>query len=128
MIAGLYAGLCALLLLALSWQVVSLRQRHGVGIGSGGHEELERAIRVHANFIEYTPIALILLVLAELQGAGAWLLHGTGLLLVVGRSLHAIGLRRSPGRTFGRFYGTLATWLALLLLIVVNLTAVVWSG
>jgi uncharacterized membrane protein YecN with MAPEG domain len=128
MISGIYAGLCGVLLLALSAQVVGLRRRFQVGIGSGGQEELQRAIRVQANFIEYTPITLILLILAELQGAWQWLLHVAGFLLVVGRALHATGLRQSSGRTFGRFYGTLSTWLALVLLIATNLAAVVWAG
>lgn len=127
MISGIYAGLCGALLLALSAQVVGLRRRYQVGIGSGGEQELERAIRVQANFIEYTPITLILLVLAELQAASPWLLHGAGLLLVIGRALHATGLRKSAGRTFGRFYGTLSTWSALVLLIATNLSAFLWS-
>jgi uncharacterized membrane protein YecN with MAPEG domain len=83
---------------------------------------------VQANFVEYTPITLTLLILAELQGASILLLHAAGLLLVVGRALHAVGLRQSAGRTFGRFYGTLATWFALVVLIVTNLGAVVWAG
>jgi uncharacterized membrane protein YecN with MAPEG domain len=128
MISGLYAGLCGVLLLLLSFQVVGLRRKFQVGIGSGGKEELTRAIRVQANFVEYTPITLILLILAELQGASILLLHAAGLLLVVGRALHAVGLRQSAGRTFGRFYGTLATWFALVVLIVTNLGAVVWAG
>ena len=128
MISGIYAGLCGVLLLLLSAQVVGLRRKFQVGIGSGGQEELQRAIRVQANFIEYTPITLVLLVLAELQGASPWLLHATGLLLVVGRALHATGLRRSAGRTFGRFYGTLSTWLALILLIGMNLSAILWAA
>ena len=128
MISGIYAGLCGVLLLLLSAQVVGLRRKFQVGIGSGGQEELQRAIRVQAYFIEYTPITLVLLVLAELQGASPWLLHATGLLLVVGRALHATGLRRSAGRTFGRFYGTLSTWLALILLIGMNLSAILWAA
>jgi len=128
MISGIYAGLCGLLLLLLSAQVVGLRRKFEVGIGSGGQEELRRAIRVQANFVEYTPITLVLLLLAELQGAPFWLLHAAGLLLVVGRALHATGLRQSAGRTFGRFYGTLATWFALVVLIATNLGAVFWAG
>jgi len=128
MISGIYAGLCGVLLLLLSAQVVGLRRKYQVGIGTGGQEELARAIRVQANFIEYTPITLILLALAELQGASIWLVHAVGLLLVVGRALHATGLRKSSGRTFGRFYGTLATWFALVVLIVTNVSAVLWAA
>ncbi len=127
MITGFYAGLGALLLLFLSARVVGLRRKHQVGIGSGDQEELERAIRVQGNCVEYMPLALILLGLAESQAANFWLLNAAGALLIIGRLLHAVGLGQSKGQTSGRFYGTLITWLTLLLLALVNLTAPVWA-
>lgn len=111
-----YAGLAGLLLLALSFQVVALRRRHRVGLGSGDEPALERAIRVHANFCEYTPLALLLLLGLELA---AWLpalvLHGLGLMLIAGRVLHAVGLARTAGTSAGRFVGTLLTWAMILI-------------
>jgi len=127
LISGIYAGLCGVLLIVLSARIIGMRRTYQVGIGSGGHEELARTIRVQGNFIEYTPLALILLVLAELQGASIWLVHGAGVLLVVGRGLHAFGLSQSAGRTFGRFYGTLSTWASLLILVLTNLSAFFWA-
>jgi uncharacterized membrane protein YecN with MAPEG domain len=53
----------------------------------------------------------LLLVLAEITGLPAAAVHGAGVLLVVSRVLHAVGLSGSPGRSFGRFYGTAGTWL-----------------
>lgn len=118
MIAGpasfLYAGLLGLLLLALSAGVVLARRRYRVGLGAGTEEGLQQAIRVQANFVEYVPFAVILLVVAEIQGLPDAAIHATGILLLVSRMLHAIGLSRSPGRSFGRFYGTAGTWLAIL--------------
>lgn len=112
----LYAGLAGLLLLALSFQVVGLRRKHRIGLGSGDEPALERAVRVHANFCEYAPIALLLLLMLELSVAlPAWLLHGLGLMLIVGRILHAQGLSRSAGTSKGRFVGTLLTWLMILI-------------
>ena len=111
-----YAGLLGLLLIALSAQVVLARRRHRVGLGSGADEGLEQAIRVQANFAEYVPFAVILLVLAELTGLPAVALHAAGILLVASRVLHAIGLMKSPGRSFGRFYGTAGTWLVIVAL------------
>ncbi len=111
----LYAGLSGLLLLALSFQVVGLRRKHRVGLGTGDHPALERAVRVHANFCEYVPIALLLLLVLELGAAlPAWLLHALGIMLIVGRVLHAAGLSRSAGTSTGRFVGTLLTWLMIL--------------
>lgn len=112
----LYAGLAALLLLALSWNVVRLRRSLRIGIGDGGNAELARAIRVHANLLEYTPLALILLALLEADGLAAVWLHLAGTTLLVCRLLHAFGLGRSAGVSFGRFIGTLGTWIVLLLL------------
>lgn len=111
----LYAGLSALLLLALSFQVVGLRRKHQIGLGTGETPALERAVRVHANFCEYVPIALLLLLVLELTGAmPPWVLHGLGIMLVIGRILHAVGLSRSAGTSRGRFVGTLLTWLMIL--------------
>jgi len=111
-----YAGLLGLLLVALSAQVVLARRRYRVGLGAGSEEGLQQAIRVQANFVEYVPFAVILLVLAELTGLPLPALHGAGMLLVASRVLHAIGLTQSPGRSFGRFYGTAGTRLMIVAL------------
>ena len=112
----LYAGLHALLLIALSWNVVRLRQRHQVGIGTGSVNALERAVRVQANFCEYVPLTLLLLALIEFATrVPAWALHLLGLALLVGRVAHAVGLGRSAGASRARVLGTLATWIVLLL-------------
>jgi uncharacterized protein len=115
MITAFYAGLLALILLALSIRVVMLRRRHQVGIGTGEHRGLELAVRAQANFCEYVPIALILLLVLELTGSvAASVLHVLGLMLVTGRLLHGFfGLNRSPGTSMGRFVGTLLTWLTM---------------
>lgn len=113
-IATLYAGLLGLLLIALSLGVSRLRARFRVSLGSGDQPELEAAIRAQANFVEYAPLALILLALAEVQGASAGLLHGFGAALLVGRVLHAVGIRQPGGLGLGRRVGTALTWLMIL--------------
>ncbi|PKL96614.1 MAG: hypothetical protein CVV18_01060 [Gammaproteobacteria bacterium HGW-Gammaproteobacteria-8] len=110
-----YAGLLGLVLIALSLQVVLLRRRHQVGIGSGQVQALERAIRVQANFTEYVPLALLLLILLGISGRVAdAALHGLAGALLLGRILHAVGLSRSAGTSLNRVFGTLLTWLVLL--------------
>lgn len=110
-----YAGLSGLLLLGLSFQVVALRRRFQVGLGSGDQPDLERAIRVQANFCEYTPVALLIVLTLELSGAlPAVVVHLLGAGLVLGRFLHAWGLSHTGGVSRGRFIGTLMTWLVLL--------------
>jgi hypothetical protein len=120
-ITSIYAALCGMLMIALAVRVSMLRRRFRIGVGSAGQEALERAIRVHANFTEFVPLALILMLLAELGGVTGWLMHVFGITLVVSRLLHAWGLTRSGGVSFGRLYGTLGTWALILALAVLLL-------
>jgi uncharacterized membrane protein YecN with MAPEG domain len=120
-ITALYGGLLGLLYMVLCWQVVDHRRKGKVGLGTGGNPDLERAIRVHGNFAEYVPLFLVLLLVAELSGAAAWLLHALGAVFLVSRIGHAYGLGKSGGVSPGRFYGTLLTWATLLGVAVLNL-------
>ena len=121
LITGLYAALLGLLLLGLSWQVTRHRQRARVSLGAGGDEALERAIRAHANLAEYAPLGVLLIALAEMNGAPPWWIHVTGAVLVVARCLHAWGLGGTSGVSTGRLWGTALTWLAILLASLTNL-------
>jgi uncharacterized membrane protein YecN with MAPEG domain len=123
-ITALYASLAGLLLLFLSFRVVRWRRKLSVGLGDGGQENLLRAQRAQANFIEYVPIALILLAAAESQGLAGWLLQTFGAILMLARLLHAWGLSRSSGRSFGRYWGTLLTWVVILALSLANIYGV----
>jgi uncharacterized protein len=114
-IVPLHAGLLALIFLGLSLRVVYLRRTLRVGLGSGGHESLNRAVRAHGNFAEYVPLALVLLLGLEAGTAlPAWALHTMGLALVLGRVLHGFfGLNRHAGASLGRVWGTALTWLVI---------------
>ena len=107
----LYAGLLGLLLIALSARVSILRRRLNVGLGTGTNDVMLQAVRAQANFTEYVPLAVLLLVLSEISGLPSAAVHGAGILLLASRVLHARGLAQSSGVTFGRFYGTAGTWL-----------------
>jgi uncharacterized membrane protein YecN with MAPEG domain len=120
-ITAVYGSLLGLLFLVLCWQVVDRRRRARVGLGTGGDAALERAVRVHGNFAEYVPLFLVLLLVAELNGAAAWVLHGLGGVFLLSRIGHAYGLGRSSGTSRGRFLGTLFTWIALLVAALLNL-------
>ncbi len=116
-ITAFYGAVLALVLLWLSWQVVACRRRFGVGLGHGGNEALARAVRVQANFVEYVPMTLLLLSFAELnRSLPPWGLHLAGAGLLLARLMHAFGLGREAGRSFGRFYGTALNWFVLLFL------------
>lgn len=120
-ITALYASLLALVFLFLSFKVIGLRRSLKVGVGDGGEKLLTQAIRVHGNFSEYIPLALILLACFEFNGANSILVHVFGSLLLIGRVLHAVGLSKSIGITKGRFYGMIITFLVLLLLALANI-------
>lgn len=113
-ITGLYAALGALLILLLAARVIWLRNSRKVGIGSGGDEQLARAIRAHANAIEYLPIALLLLLILELDQTRPALLHLFGIVLIVARVLHALGLSAKSGYSAGRAIGIVITFLVIL--------------
>lgn len=111
----LYAGLLGLMLLALSYLVSRQRLRNRVSTGDGGIPALAGAIRAHGNFVEYVPLALLLILLTELSGQGQWQVHALGVALVAGRALHAYGISTRPGgKSFGRLWGTLLTWTVIL--------------
>lgn len=108
-ITALYAGLAAVWLVFLGLRVIRLRYRYRVGIGAGGQGPLEVAQRTHANAAEWLPPALIVLLVLELLGMPAWVLHALGIALVAGRGLHALGLSWSTGVSWPRTVGMLLT-------------------
>lgn len=122
-VSALYIALTALLLVALAAQVSRMRRRHRVGLGDGGNAEMMRAIRVHANLVEWGWPVLMLLLVAELNRAPALLLHVAGIAFIVGRVLHAVGLSSTSGTSFGRFTGIGLTWIVLVVLAAWNLWA-----
>jgi hypothetical protein len=93
----LFAALNSLLLLVLVGRVSRLRHGRRIGFGDGGDPDLARAIRVHANFVEHVPFALLLLGLLELNGLAAPWLWAFGIALLVARLMHATGLSKTSG-------------------------------
>lgn len=116
-VAALYAGLNILLLLVLSYLVVSGRRRHKIALGHGENAVFERAVRAHANAAEYIPAGLAgLTILALLpEATPEWLLHAAGISLTLGRIFHAAGLHTGVLNA-GRMAGMALTWLSFLLI------------
>jgi uncharacterized membrane protein YecN with MAPEG domain len=120
-ITTLTASFLAALFIYLSFGVIRLRRQHKVGLGSGGVDDLERAIRAQGNFAEYVPIALILMACLEFNGAPIWLVAILGIGLVIGRVVHAIGINQPPPHFSKRIIGMRLTITALIFLLVSNL-------
>src|SRR3954464_8100633 len=121
-IVPLYAAVLALMFVVLALRTITLRHRFRVGIGDGDQALLRRAMRVHGNFAEYVPFALLLLYFVELRGANPYLVHALCSCLVAGRFVHAVGVSqvREPAgwRVVGMCltFTTILTATALLLL------------
>lgn len=93
---ALYASLLALLFIALSLRTVRARQTLRVSLGDGNQPGMTRAMRAHANFAEYVPLALILMYIMERHtNSYAWI-HVLGVALLVARLCHAWGFGREP--------------------------------
>ena len=110
MITSIYAAIAGLFLIFLSLRVIRLRRSRKVSIGSAEVPELERAMRVQSNFVEYTPITLLLLFLLEHGGASGWVLHLFGLGFAVSRLLHFLGMRSPEAPGMMRVAGILGTF------------------
>lgn len=113
----LTAGILGLIYTGLSVYVSMQRGSSKVMIGDGtttpGAENLLVAIRMHGNFSEYVPLALILLGGIEFAGAASWLIWLFAILLVAGRVSHALGMRQGTSNTM-RATGSLLTYVMIL--------------
>lgn len=87
-VSSLYASIAAFFLVILSTLVILGRLKTGILSGSGGQKHLESAIRAQGNYIEYTPIFLILLLLAEYGQTSDIVLHSMGITYFIGRLIH----------------------------------------
>ncbi len=104
-----YAGVMALLSVLLANQVLYVRLRGG----KMPDWKPNATERTQANFVENVPLALVLLYLLEVAGAGAVAVHVLGASLVVLRLLHAWGMSAYPGANYPRLIGAQGTFLLL---------------
>ncbi|QKJ87497.1 membrane protein [Paramixta manurensis] len=125
MVSALYVVLGALFLLKFTADVVKLRRQFRVAHGDGGFDELRTAIRIHGNATENIPVAALLLVMMEMNGAEVWMLHLTGLAFFLGRAMHFYGMRHSI--IIWRRNGMIFTLLALVGMVVLNLIYLPWD-
>jgi uncharacterized membrane protein YecN with MAPEG domain len=121
LITSIIAAALTIIFIKLSFAVIALRRKNKVGLGSGGHEDLERAIRAQANFAEYVPFGIILIACLELNGAPWYLVLLSGLALIIGRLIHARGMNTPPPDFSLRVTGMKFTFGTLITLAVLNL-------
>ncbi|HVK98162.1 MAG TPA: MAPEG family protein [Dongiaceae bacterium] len=120
-ITAFYGSLMGLLLVYLAVRVTLCRRQHKIGLGDGGNRELNVLMRAHANAVENTPITLLLMLFAELNGLAVMHLHTIGILLVASRLAHAQGFIFSGGAAApGRLFGISVSWLLIVALAIIN--------
>ncbi len=124
LVTSIIAAVLTGIFIKLSFAVIGLRRKNKVGLGSGGHDDLERAIRAQGNFAEYVPFGIILIACLELNGAPWWLVAIPGVTLIVGRLIHAKGINVPPPDFSKRIMGMKFTFMTLIGLVVLNLA---WS-
>jgi uncharacterized membrane protein YecN with MAPEG domain len=107
------AGAAALINVWLALRISHLRRLNHISIGHGGNEAVETRMRAHSNFVEYTPLFLILLGLVEAaRGPQTWLWI-VAILFILARLAHPFGMDR-PAPNALRIGGVAITWLCLL--------------
>jgi len=119
-ITALYAGLLAIIGIALSAVCIATRRKLRINLGDGGNDDMLLAMRRQANFVEYVPMALILIALVEMNGAPDYAIHGLGLVLLAARVAHAFGLSNESGHILFRGLGAAVTAL-------VTMVAAIWN-
>ncbi len=124
LITSIIAAVLTIIFIKLSFAVIGLRRKNKVGLGNGGNEDLERAIRAQGNFAEYVPFGIILIACLELNGAPWWLVVIPGITLIIGRLIHAKGINTPPPDFSKRVLGMKFTFYTLITLVVLNLA---WS-
>jgi hypothetical protein len=121
LVTSIIAAVLTIIFLRLSFAVIGLRRKNQIGLGTGGHEDLERAIRAQGNFAEYVPLGIILIACLELNGAPWWLVAIPGISLIMGRLIHAVGINEPPPNFSKRVLGMKFTFSTLISLAVLNL-------
>ena len=121
LVTSIIASILTIIFVKLSFAVIGLRRKNKVGLGSGGHEDLERAIRAQGNFAEYIPFGIILIACLESNGAPWWLVALPGIALIIGRLIHAIGINTPPPDFSKRVLGMKFTFNTLITLVILNL-------
>ena len=107
-VTALYAGLHGLLAVVLANFVLFVRLRP-----ESPKWQADAALRVQANFIENVPMALLLLLVLEIQALPSAGLHICGGLLFILRCLHAFGLGTMDKPNYPRLIGAQGTFVLL---------------
>lgn len=121
-----YIALLAIYIMVLGAVVSIHRAKTGLSLLHGDDMTLLEKMRRHGNFAETVPFALLLMIAAELQGASAFWLHISGILLLVSRLIHPFGINHAKANEVARGIGSAGTTLSMLICIIIILWT--WLG
>lgn len=107
------AAAAALLNILLAMRCGRARMKAKVSVGDGGDAWLIKRMRAHANYTEFTPFALILILVLELTGRGGPVLAASAAIYILARILHMFGMEPDEPSKM-RMFGILGTMLLLL--------------
>ena len=110
----LYTSLITIFAIFLALRNGVIRGKTKTMLGDGGSSELLQSMRAHGNLMEHAPIALILLLLLEMQGVVDLKLHLIGSTFFLCRILHAYGISISRESTPYRVVGALGSWVLMM--------------
>ena len=123
-----YTIILIIFMLILAFRIIDLR---GSPVTKFLHSDdrvvdentLYRAVRAHGNLIEYAPLFLILMLIAELNGLSSFYLHISGIIFTAGRFMHGIVFSFMRPNLILRVGGMILTFTGFIVLI----TAIVYS-
>ena len=113
-ILPVYAAFLAIFFVVHSIRTIRQRRKLKIGLGDAGNKDMQRAMRVHANFAEYVPLCLLMIYLVEQSGVYAWFVHALCLGLLVGRLSHAYGVSQQRENFRFRIAGMSLTFTVLI--------------
>ena len=121
-----YSIILITFMLILAFRVIDLR---GSPVTKFLHSEdrvvdedtLYRAVRGHGNLIEYAPLFLILMLIAELNGLASVYLLSSGTIFTIGRLMHGIVFSFMKPNMILRVGGMILTFTGFIILITSSL-------
>ena len=121
-----YSIILITFMLILAFRIIDLR---GSPVTKFLHSEdrvvdedtLYRAVRGHGNLIEYAPLFLILMLIAELNGLASTYLHSSGIIFTIGRLMHGIVFSFMKPNMILRVGGMVLTFTGFIILITSSL-------
>ena len=122
-----YTIVLIIFMLTLAFRIIDLR---GSPVTKFLHSDdrvvdedtLYRAVRAHGNLIEYAPLFLILMLIAELNGLSSIYLHISGSTFTAGRFMHGLVFSFMKPNIILRVGGMILTFMGFIIL----MTAIVY--